>query len=357
MQQTEGLANLFIITRDDRYRKLAAEIAAVIERRPGDHVHGYLSSLRGVMDLYHATAEARFLEQCEVAWQEVAQSGDLLITGGVPEGWSPNGYLAIAERAVFNELAFNQFATGDFGHRLYSETELPAYGSVRAWWCCTLHGLRCFPDIHSSAFRRQDAGLCFDLPVDSKMETATLSAIAESSLAEDGTVRITIVSATKTSVSLRIRKPEWAETLGIRLNGRVGEFPQENGYVRIEPPWVAGDVVQVEYGMQLKSQPGGKNRVFFTYGPWLLGAAASDNPAYFNELTTDNRLVQGNAEVLPSSKQAVRQFGVPIAATVVQYVPAEFPDQPATVALRAIAEQTGQTTTAWELRFLTQKNG
>jgi hypothetical protein len=61
--------------------------------------------------------------------------------------------------------------------------------------------------------------------------------------------------------------------------------------------------------------------------------------------------------VLPSSKQAVRQFGVPIAATVVQYVPAEFPDQPATVALRAIAEQTGQTTTAWELRFLTQKNG
>jgi hypothetical protein len=50
MQQTEGLANLYMVTRDERYRKLAEEIAAVIERRPSDHVHGYLTSLRGVMD-------------------------------------------------------------------------------------------------------------------------------------------------------------------------------------------------------------------------------------------------------------------------------------------------------------------
>jgi len=45
-QQTEGLALLYGITKEERYRKLAQEIAAVIERRPGDHVHGYLTSLR-----------------------------------------------------------------------------------------------------------------------------------------------------------------------------------------------------------------------------------------------------------------------------------------------------------------------
>jgi hypothetical protein len=45
-QQTEGLANLYHVTMDERYRKLAEDIAAVIERRPGDHVHGYLTSLR-----------------------------------------------------------------------------------------------------------------------------------------------------------------------------------------------------------------------------------------------------------------------------------------------------------------------
>jgi len=43
---------------------------------------------------------------------------------------------------------------------------------------------------------------------------------------------------------------------------------------------------------------------------------------------------------------------VPVAATRFGYIPAEFPDQPGTVTLRALAEQTGQPTTSWEIRFL-----
>ena len=221
MQQTEGLANLYAATKDERYRKLAEQVAAVIERRPGDHVHGYLTSLRGVMDLYKATGDAKFLSQCESAWDDVAASKDALITGGVPEGWSPNNhrtegcgeadwvrlslalwkatgkrkYLEMGERAVFNELAFNQFATGDFGHRLFSETGLPGNGAVRAWWCCTLHGLRAFPDIHSSVFRATKQGLWYDLPMDARIGTGNLSAVAESSLADDGKVKITVTSA------------------------------------------------------------------------------------------------------------------------------------------------------------------
>ena len=45
-------AKLYGVTKDERYRVLAESIAAVTERRAGDHVHGYLSSLRGAMDLY-----------------------------------------------------------------------------------------------------------------------------------------------------------------------------------------------------------------------------------------------------------------------------------------------------------------
>jgi DUF1680 family protein len=383
MQQTEGLANLYMVTRDERYRKLAADIAAVIERRPGDHVHGYLTSLRGVMDLYKATGDVRFLEQCDAAWEDVDESQDMLITGGVPEGWSPNNhrtegcaeadwvrlnlslwkatgkqkYLIMAERAVFNELAFNQFATGDFGHRLYSETGLPATGAVRAWWCCTLHGLRCFPDVHGSAFRWQDGGLWFDLPVDSRIETATLSAVSESSLAEDGTIRITITSADNSPASLHIRKPEWTSGVDIRLKGAAREFPSAEGYLRIERIWAAGDVIEVKYAMQLRSASSGDNRVAYTFGPWLLGAPASDNSAYFNELTVKNKLIPGSEQGLPAAKQPARPFTVPIAATEIGYIPAEYPDQPGKVKLRAVSEQSGQATTAWELRFLTREQG
>ncbi len=385
MQQTEGLANLYRATKDERYRKLAEQIAAVIERRPGDHVHGYLTSLRGVMDLYRATGDARFLAQCEAAWADVAASKDALITGGVPEGWSPNNhrtegcaeadwvrlslalwqatgkpkYLEAAEQAIFNELAFNQFATGDFGHRLYTETGLPASGAARAWWCCTLHGLRAFPNIHAGVFRATKEGLWYDLPLDSRVmdaqiETGTLSAVAESSLAVNRTVRITITGVSAGPATLFIRQPRWAEAIDVHVSASARKFPAGDGSVGLERVWAKGDVVELKYAMGLRQGASGAERAAYSYGPWLLGVSAVDNPAYFNELTTDNRLQWGKENALAAIDQPRRLFMVPVAATVVPYISAEYADQPEKVVLRAVAEQTGMETTAWELRLLGQ---
>jgi DUF1680 family protein len=383
MQQTEGLANLYMVTKDERYRKLAEEVAAVIELRPGDHVHGCLTSLRGVMDLYKATGDERFLTQCETAWVGVSRSQDALITGGVPEGWSPNNhrtegcaeadwvrlslalwtatgkrkYLETAERAVFNELAFNQFASGDFGHRLYTDTGLPGNGAVRAWWCCTLHGLRAFPDISTSVFHATKEGLWYDLPLDGRIESAGLAATAESSLSEIGTVRITIISAGPGLNSLFIRKPQWAAATDIHITGSARQYPAGDGYVGLEREWAAGDVVDLKYAMSLRQWVSSEERVAYFYGPWLLGASAADNAAYFNELTAGNRLERGKEKPLAEGKQPKGAFRVAIAATSVAYIPAEYPDQPGTVVLRAVAEQTGQETTGWEVRFLGQEQG
>jgi len=346
-------------------------------------VHGGLTSLRGVMDLYKATGGERFLTQCETAWESISRSKDALITGGVPEGWSPNNhrtegcaeadwvrlnlalwkatdkrkYLETAERAVFNELAFNQFETGDFGHRVYSDTGLPGNGAVRAWWCCTLHGLRAFPDIHAGVFRGTKEGLWYDMPLDGRGEAAGLSAAAESSLADNGTVRITITSAGPGKNSLFIRKPQWAAATDIHLTGDARQYPAGDGYVGLEREWGAGDVIDLKYAMSLRQWTSGEERVAYFFGPWLLGAAAADNRAYFNELMNGNRLERGKEKTLAAGKQAKGAFRVPIAATSVAYVPAEYPDQPGSVALRAVAEQTGQETTGWELRFLGREQG
>jgi len=381
-QQTEGLANLYAVTRDDRYKTLTEQIAAVIERRPGDHVHGYLTSLRGVMDLYAITSDKRLLQQCEAAWQDVAQSEDLLITGGVPEGWSPNKhrtegcgevdwlrltfmlwhatanpkYIEMAERTLFNELALNQFSTGDFGHRVLTDTGISGDGAARAWWCCTLHGLRYFPDAQSSAFHNEGAALSFDLPIDSHIVSgnAALSAVASSSLARDGSVRITIKRAEDSAQSLRIRKPGWSQSLTIRVNGAAADFPVTRGYAEIHRVWKTGDVVTVRYGMSVKTISGDHNRTAFTFGPWLLGASAADDPIYFNDLTLENKLNLANDHAAIAKVNANRPFTVPIAARTIRYTPAEFPDQKLAVTLRAVAEQTGIPTAAWEMRFLTE---
>jgi hypothetical protein len=88
-QQTEGLALLYSATKDARYRDLCAAISERAERRAGDHVHGYLCSLRGTLKLYNVTGERRHLDRVIAGWDEINQSGDVLITGGVPERWSP----------------------------------------------------------------------------------------------------------------------------------------------------------------------------------------------------------------------------------------------------------------------------
>lgn len=380
-QQTEGLALLYGATKDEKYRKLTEQIAAVIERRPGDHVHGYLTSLRGVMVLHGLTGDGALLKQCETAWEAIAASQDLLITGGVPEGWSPNNhrtegcgeadwvrlnlalwkatgearYRAMAEKAIFNELAFNQYASGDFGHHVYTDTGLPAAGAVRAWWCCTLHGLRCFPDIQESVWRAKDGGLFYDLPLSGSIESEGLSALAESKLHEDGTVRIRIVRASKEQAVLALRKPEWAEGVEAHAKG-AGEFmPLEEGYSGIRRVWAPGDVVDVKYRFGLKPKSEAKERTSYWVGPWLLGAAALDNPAYFNELTSENRLL---GETVTDQKSIPGgRLVVPAARAAFGYQQAEYPDQPGTVTLRAIAEQTGQPTTSWELRFLTKDRG
>jgi DUF1680 family protein len=315
----------------------------------------------------------------------VAQSKDLLITGGVPEGWSPNNhrtegcgeadwlrlslalwketgkqdYLSAAEKAIFNELGFNQFATGDFGHRLYTETGLPETGAARAWWCCTLHGLRCFPDIHASVFSGTDGVVRYDLPLDGWIEMAGFSATAESSIASDGRVRIKVRASGNKPIKLAIRIPKSVEGVQCKLNGTVlqGTSDGDRRYVSTERGWSSGDLIEIKYAMKLRSVASGNDRVAYWFGPWLLGAPAADNPGYFNELTAENRLAAGKESPLPAGKLPARRFSVPIAATVIPVIPAEYPDQPSTVVLRAVAEQAGMATTSWELRFLTKGNG
>jgi hypothetical protein len=80
----------------------------------------------------------------------------------------------------------------------------------------------------------------------------------------------------------------------------------------------------------------------------------SDDPPYFNELTTENKLSLGKVQPLSAATHPARPFAVPIAVTNFHYTPAGFPEQQQTVTLRAVAEQTGQPTTSWKLRFLTE---
>ena len=372
-QQTEGLAALYAATGDTHYRDLCAEISQRIVRRPGDHVHGYLCSVRGTVDLYHATGDKAHLDRAVAAWKDVMDSGDMLITGGVPEAWSPKKlrtegcaecdwlrlnlslyratgepiYLETASNVYFNEFSMNQFNTGDFGHAMLNAAGTPGIVYVRAWWCCTLHGLRAFSTVQDHVFRLAGNDVFYDLPLDGQFQSETFSAQATSKLATRGTVEIRIVKASALH-TLSVRKPSWAVAVTLTRNGRsISGLRLEN--------MKDGDIVAVQYAMSLSAEKAGDSsslahRQAMRFGPWLLGASAISNPGYFNELQSDNHLVLGATK--PSRVKAESAFDVPAAAMTFAYIPAEFPEQPGRVALHAIAEQTATAPTNWEMAFL-----
>lgn len=376
-QQTEGLAALYAVTRDDRYRDLCAAISLRIERRRGDHVHGYLSSLRGTLDLYRLTGNSSHLNQVIAAWKDIQNSGDTLITGGVPERWTPKRertegcaecdwlrlnlglysatgdqvYLDTAQNTYFNEFSMNQFATGDYGHARLDSAGLTETVYVRAWWCCTLHGLRTFADLQRAAFRILSDEIYFQFPIDSQIRTEAFSAKAVSGLAETGTIRIDIQQA-KPTQTLIVSKPSWADNITITRNGNpVPSLSVE----RVS----AGDVILVNYGMSQRvsshtSSAGETPGQILHFGPWLLGAPSSANPGYFNELYQKNLLDLKTASRHRRGADSI--FDVPVAQTTIRFIPAEFPEQPAQVQLRAVAEQTANPPANWQLVFAHTNN-
>jgi DUF1680 family protein len=372
-QQTEGLAALYAETKDAKYRDLCSDISARMERRPGDHVHGYLCSVRGTLALYHATQDRTYLDRTVAASNDIQNSGDILITAGVPEAWSPKKrrtegcaecdwlrlnlglyramgdekYLATAESVLFNEFAMNQFASGDFGHAVLYEDFTPETVEVRAWWCCTLHGLRAFPDVHDNVFRQQGDKIFYDLPVDGKWKSQTAIIEAESRFATEGKIHL-VVENLAGNHSLTIRKPDWAEAVVVTTNGK-----REPGLTI--PLIKTGDEIVAKYTMNIRSMSADRvqtrpDRKALYFGPWLLGASSHDQPEYFNELYPDNQIALASVR-MPYPGRAMA-FAVPIAATPASCIPAEFPRQPMKVELRAVAEQTGYEPARWQTAFL-----
>jgi DUF1680 family protein len=225
-QNLEGVVELYRITKDERYRVLATQLAERTERFPAQHSHGFLSSVRGMVDLYRVTHEKRYLDQASREWQGILDSGNVWAQGAVPEAFYPDAkrtegcseadwlrlslalwratgspkYLENAEFTLFNEYGSIQFSTGDFGHRVITATGIvmngPAEsgGTARAWWCCTLHGLRGFIDVFASVFREKNGGLYYDLPVDGKGIAGACTIAANSSLQRDGTIQLESVT-------------------------------------------------------------------------------------------------------------------------------------------------------------------
>ncbi|MCX7010646.1 MAG: glycoside hydrolase family 127 protein, partial [Kiritimatiellaeota bacterium] len=390
-QIIEGLVELYRATHNERYLKLAEEIATNTFRHPKQHSHGFVTALRGILELYRETHDAKWLAKAETEWEGILSSGNLLPQGALPEVFKPMNelrsegcseadwlrfnlalwdetrkprYLENAELTLFNEFFFNQFHTGDYGHHRFSADGIGPE-AARAWWCCTFHGLRAFPDIAKGAFHADAATLCYDLPVDGDGIVTGLTIRADTTLAQDATVSLNVRSADDQEHVLRIRKPGWASKIEVTLHRKPLAGVLKNGALEIKRRWTSSEILTVTYSMttRLLTSAQHPGHVAFLHGPWLLGVNEESSPTFFDEPYQHNRVIvpaatNGVIQLEPAADRYSRRGPMVAAAAhlALPYLPGGYPCQKQTVTLRPMSEHTliGDTT-PWVLWFELKK--
>ena len=357
-QNVEALALLARETGDRKYRTAASAIAEGIERRPGQHAHGWLTSLRGLALL--AQEDAALLPRLEAAWEAYTVSENLLWTSGPPEYFAPGiardegcgsadwvrlnldlgrltareRYLAAAEEGLFNALFANQMPSGDFGHLTLTNSGF-GYGAVQAWWCCTLHGLRAFEAVRKAAFRAVASALHYDLPVDGRGMLGDLEMEADSEIARDGRVTLRVLRAPADPIKLSIRKP--ARTLELR--SELGSSTEDR--LVIERAWQPGDELVIEYVFETAIE-NDDPATLVRRGPWTLGASEGSDPALFGEA----------ARGAPIDWKALAPADLPSRLTA-SFQPEAYGGESGAFTLRPIAErwESGAHALRWRTRF------
>ena len=292
------------------------------------HSHGYLTTLRGVLDLYEYDRNKEHFKYVINAYNELILSEDYTIYGSVREYFGNRGnrdegcstadfirlslrlykltkdvsYLERAEFGLYNALYFNQFFTGDFGHHTFDNTS--SYSNIfnAAWWCCTMSGLRAMQIIQNDYFLENTGGqLRINLYIDTEYtdENVSLSLKKGRMDNEFHSFDIMIGRFDEIKQPFLLRKPSWISDAQIFLNNVKIECKLDNGYYSVEEKLSEGDILQIKMKYLTKIIMSDKSSIpvdeiqqpvsgALCYGPYIM---AVDNNLDYTFLSEPNNNV------------------------------------------------------------------
>ncbi len=278
-----------------------------------------LLDFAGLMELFRATGEERYLRTILLAWEDIV-AHHLYITGSASTGeYFPKdfalrneGIYMIGETCVSMGWMYLNFSlarlTGDaryfdmaeqtlYNHLMAAQSPdgkrwayyLGLRDSKRYRWhtdpeCCPTKGARgialTLPHVFSLyedgvSINFYDAGEA-DLPLPSG---ETLRLAVETEYPYDGRVLVTVNGGAKDALALRLRLPGWCLAFSLKLNGEDTALqPDEKGYLVLRRVWSAGDQLELALDMPVRvvvDTIGNNGRVALTRGPLVFAADAS----------------------------------------------------------------------------------
>lgn len=216
-------------------------------------------------------------------------------------------YIDVMERVLYNGLLVGVSLEG---HRFFYQNPLMSFGDYgRFEWinvpCCPPNVVRMIASIGEYVYATDAAReLYVNLFVDSDAELALggtdVRVRQTTRYPWDGRIALRFDPAAAAAFALHVRIPGWARDTvmpgglysftnaapappALRLNGEPVPVAVENGYVRIDRTWRAGDVVELELPMPVRTVVAraevrdDRNRVALERGPLVYCAEWPDN--------------------------------------------------------------------------------
>ena len=186
------------------------------------------------------------------------------------------------ERALYNHILgqqdtltsmvcyFTPLMTG--GYRLYSTRN-------DSWWCCVGSGFESHAKYQSSIYFHNDKELYVNLFIPSELNWNDTIIRQETTFPESNKTTITASS----KIALKVRYPYWATYM--KVNGKKVKADKD-GYVSVK----AIKKAEIEFGMNLheESTKDDPSRVALLYGPIVLGGRLADVTHPFSNPTKHN---------------------------------------------------------------------
>ncbi|MDB5327418.1 MAG: acetyl-CoA carboxylase, biotin carboxylase, partial [Phycisphaerales bacterium] len=361
----ETLADLYAITKDEKYLKLAQRfwhkavldpLAAGQDKLTGLHANTNIPKVIGAARLYELTGDEKYATTAKTFWNVVTEHRSF-VTGsnsdrehffdlgleakklGPENGETCNVYNMLKltahlarwsgeaapfdfyERAMFNHILgsidpasgmctyFQSLEPGRF--KVYSSPE-------NSFWCCTGTGLENHSKYALDAYTHgADDTLDVNLFIASELTWAERGLVLrqETTFPETDVTKLTLKLQKPTRLKLRVREPSWAgEHFSVSVGrskpgSEMTNFSSADGYRVIDRTWQDGDTVTVTLPMKLTVHRAidDPTMAAVMYGPIVLAAqlGREDFPqsdSVPNQTSFDNRPIPAVPMLVTDSK-------------------------------------------------------
>ncbi|MFC4403482.1 beta-L-arabinofuranosidase domain-containing protein [Gracilibacillus xinjiangensis] len=316
----DSFADLYIITKDERYLELAEKFyhEAILEPLAdgtddleGKHANTQIPKVIGAAKLYNITGKEKYKRVSTFFWDQVVQYRTYAIGGNSirehfgPENaeelgilttetcnsynmlkltevifsWSQEGkYYDFYERALYNHILASQ--DPESGMKTYFVSSEPGHFKVynskdHSFWCCTGTGMENPARYNRGIFYHQANQIFINLFISAKYETKDVIIKQETGFPQKDVTIVTLEKIDEND-SLLIRKPYWlAGDIIVEHNGKNIDYMELNGYIKLEGKWQNGDKLNVTTPMNLHkyiAKDDEKKQVIM-YGPIVLAGA------------------------------------------------------------------------------------